>query len=102
MTDNNIHIWWGGQCTGFVGINELTEDAIHVFPNPAKDRIKIQLGNNEDASLIVTDLSGKDVMTKTLSNGGEIVNVSSLTSGIYIYHLTSSRKAIIGKFAVNE
>jgi hypothetical protein len=61
-------------------INELNNDQIALWPNPASDVLNIQTAYRGVVNII--DASGKLVSTLTL-NGQSTVDVSGLTSGLY-------------------
>lgn len=60
------------------------------YPNPANDNITISIEGEGVASLNVTDVSGKTVMTNSVSlvAGKSDVNIASLESGMYIFNVT--------------
>jgi len=60
------------------------------YPNPANDNITISIEGEGVASLNVTDVSGKTVMTNLVSlvAGKSDVNIASLESGMYIFNVT--------------
>jgi len=58
--------------------NERTVTA--VYPNPAKDVLHIQ--TNGGGTFVLTDQSGKIVLTKTI-HGNEVINVTAISSGLY-------------------
>jgi hypothetical protein len=69
--------------------NSITSNAARVkllnknfvaYPNPAKDILHIQ--TNGKATFTLTTQSGKVLLTKTISNKGEI-NVANLAAGLY-------------------
>ena len=67
------------------------KDGMMVYPNPFKDILNIK--NAEDvASLTVIDLSGKTV--KNLDKVGKMVNLSDLTSGMYILQFTMKKGGV--------
>ena len=65
-------------------INEENIAAMTVYPNPANDIVKIELGDNSfDNTLTITDITGKTVMTETVTDNVVEINVSHLSSGLY-------------------
>ena len=60
------------------------------YPNPANDNITISIEGEGVASLNVTDVSGKTVMTNLVSlvAGKSDVNIASLESGMYIFNVS--------------
>lgn len=71
-----------------LSVPSLQLDAISIYPNPAKNVINFK-GLTNDVSVSITDVLGKNVLTHTLQNG-EALNVSNLTSGLYIIKLEGS------------
>jgi len=73
-----------------VGINETEVVNITPYPNPTSDYISIPFGKLEgDATITISDMSGKIVKTVTvsmLSNDVTKINVSNLPSGMYVFH----------------
>ena len=74
-----------------LGVLETTTVKASVYPNPANDVVNIAIaGFVGDANLTVTDVTGKIVMTETISttaSGKATVNTSALKSGLYIFNL---------------
>ncbi len=64
------------------------QQAISVYPNPAKDKVLLKFSNNPSGvySLVVNDVVGKLVLRKEIMaiNGVISLNVESLNSGIYL------------------
>jgi hypothetical protein len=60
------------------------------YPNPANDKVTISIEGEGVASLKVTDVSGKIVMTNSLNlvGGKSDVSISSLDAGMYIFNVT--------------
>lgn len=73
-----------------VGIDETAELSVSAYPNPANDKVTISLEGEGDATLTVTDVTGKVAMNNTLTllNGKSEINISSLEAGVYIFNLT--------------
>lgn len=73
-----------------VGLDENGTIEGSAFPNPAKDVVTIAIETSEDATIVVTDLSGKVVLNNVLSfaNGNATVNIADLQSGMYVFNVT--------------
>jgi hypothetical protein len=68
-----------------------------VYPNPATSTLTIQ--NNSNTSIdkiIITDLTGKVILTQT--NSPSLVNVASLAAGMYIIEATFGKEKYNWKF----
>ncbi len=87
-----------------VGItdNALTQNTINCYPNPAKDKITIdllQIPTSNKNNITVSDLSGKELIKQELnqfSNKTEI-DISSLSAGIFFMKLVCDDKVEIMK-----
>jgi hypothetical protein len=66
----------------FVGINEIDAKEILPFPNPTTN--KITINNQAGETLYITDLAGKAVLQKQLTQNVETVNLEDLTNGMYL------------------
>ena len=74
------------------GIERQFKDiSISIYPNPAHDKLYIQLKSDDPASLkytnnllTLTDISGKVLSSKTINTQESFFDLSSITSGIYL------------------
>ena len=78
--------------------------AVSVYPNPASDVVYIAAVDAKSPSAVfsITDLSGKNVLTQSVSlNGGAwAVDVSGLAPGLYTYRLADADRANFGRIVV--
>lgn len=65
--------------------------AIEVYPNPANNFVTIS-AELDSYDLSVTDLTGKVVLQQSLSGIENSVDVSSLSSGVYLFNINSDNK----------
>lgn len=59
---------------------------VTLFPNPADSRVNIQvtgLGMNDEVTVKLMDMLGKEIEISTLVNGKGSINVANLASGVY-------------------
>lgn len=113
MTDG---VWYYSTSTPMVrmnfspaAINEVENNfGLNVYPNPANTSatISMELNNEADVAINVSDLAGKVVYSNTLGkvNGAQkvTVNTDSLTSGVYMVNVTvdgavSTQKLVVRK-----
>jgi hypothetical protein len=73
-----------------IGLDENGTIEGSAYPNPAKDIVNIAIQTSEDATIVVTDLSGKVVISDVFSfaNGNATVNIADLQSGMYVFNVT--------------
>ena len=88
---------------GYVGVSEILENTISIFPNPATDNVNIQSEFNI-TDIYVYDYVGKVIYTIKDSNTKNVVlNTNSYGSGIYIVRIqtengvVSTKRVIITK-----
>ena len=85
-------------CTG---INEILENAVSVYPNPANGVINVDLTSEltKNSSLEVYDALGKLVVKQVLANELNSINISSLSNGVYTFKILNKAETIkTGKF----
>lgn len=94
-TDENFIILDDISVYNSASVNELSI-ASKVFPNPAKDVLNIVV-EGEEVEVTISTLEGKVVKTENSKK----IDISDLTSGLYIYHVTSNGKFASGNFVKN-
>ncbi|MFT5724369.1 MAG: hypothetical protein ACI9JN_001488 [Bacteroidia bacterium] len=67
-----------------VGVYELTNEQISLYPNPADLDINVSANGQMIHAIIVTDLQGKTSIELNESNLNHTLDVSTLVEGIYI------------------
>lgn len=72
-------------------------DMLSVFPNPAKDKLRVEWINGQQALLSISDISGKIVFSQLIQNGYNDIPVSQLPRGIYLIQATSGEKIAVSK-----
>lgn len=87
------------------GNQELENASMEVFPNPASSFVNIDINFNEatNASLFITDVTGKLVQSQVLENvvNERInINVSDLPAGTYIARITTAEGFKTQRFVV--
>jgi len=89
-------ITWGTPLDFTLSSGSMVGNKMAVFPNPAKGFVNIILETHQlPVILDVADISGKTVISQTLTNQANTIYVNELNPGIYFYRLIS-REAIMG------
>ncbi len=84
-----------GYFTTGSGIGELT-NTVSVHPNPVVDVILID--NAEGATISILTMNGQEVKRVENASVNQNVNVSDLSSGIYVVRVTNDNKSSMMKF----
>lgn len=78
---------------------------ISFYPNPTKEYVTINFGiaPEDNYNLAIIDINGKVVFEKNIANPKqlEIINVSSLSKGIYLVNLSSVNNTIREKIVID-
>ncbi|MCX7551007.1 T9SS type A sorting domain-containing protein [Xanthomarina sp. F2636L] len=80
-----------GEPTPTVGIKDQKVTAFSMYPNPASNNVVVS-SNYEKATIEVYDMTGKQVLNRKLSFGNNSMNVSALSSGVYLARFVSNNK----------
>ncbi len=81
--------------------------AVSLFPNPSSSQVNIQMNveNQSDFDLVITDLSGKVVLNETVSASaltqGYVFDISQFEKGIYFVNLSNGSELYIQKLVKN-
>jgi hypothetical protein len=84
-----------------VPVDEAGKRMTRVYPNPAIELIKVDLGSPEEASTIRVFSSNGELMRTIIAPAHQAnisVNISSLTKGTYILRVSNSKETRSFKF----
>ncbi|MFK8060869.1 MAG: T9SS type A sorting domain-containing protein, partial [Polaribacter sp.] len=85
-----------------LSISEARRLDFDMYPNPASDKIQIQLSSEiNEATVQFYDLVGRVALAKKITKSNEAIDVSNLTSGIYLLKIVSDGKVGSQKFIKN-
>ncbi len=86
-------------------VKELGELDLNIYPNPAKDYIKLQFDETNDYQVEIYDLIGNKVLSEvhSVDLGVELeFDLNSYQAGIYIMYIKTKEAMTIKKFAVKH
>ena len=91
-----------GSCVGHAKrtmTNNSLEEALTIFPNPASKTVQLDFGNSDytSAEISVYDALGNAVLSNTMVNAGEDIDLSQLVAGIYNLHITINEETTYRK-----
>ncbi|MDP4933350.1 MAG: zinc-dependent metalloprotease [Salibacteraceae bacterium] len=82
-----------------VGIGEMNETALHIFPNPVSERLYISGEWSAEAEIYITSISGQIVMKNPMVDESSMsVDVSNLTSGVFVISIVGSNSIVTKQF----
>ncbi|MBW6490777.1 MAG: T9SS type A sorting domain-containing protein [Lentimicrobium sp.] len=81
---------------------KLSQEALHVFPNPASEYIVIAYKLKKEGELSIVSQDGRIVYSQSISHGKNqvIIRVNHLASGIYIVRIAEGKIVHSAKFTV--
>lgn len=72
-------------------VKELPTRWGHIYPNPAKDLLTIQLETSGVVNFQLLDIAGKEIMAQPVVSHLTVIQLNGLQQGIYVVRLTDSR-----------
>jgi hypothetical protein len=78
-----------------VGIDQNAEAGMAIYPNPAQNNLTIQMDNSSNYSIQLLRMDGQMVIEQHASDKISQLDVSKLSSGIYIIQVKSLSTAEI-------
>ena len=83
------------------GINELNEQSIFIYPNPATDHVYVEMAgiNPSLMTVSINDLSGRIIIQEVTSNS---INTSSLANGIYIIKVNTDEEIYMSRLIIQR
>lgn len=102
-------MWASITITDNMSIEDETEFAANVYPNPASNQFTIDfnLTTSSDVVVNLTDITGKVVYSNNLGNkpagkNSVVVNTEDLNNGIYMYTVNANGKKITRRIVINK
>ena len=84
-----------------IGIENINQNSIRVYPNPAKNILFIK-SSDEIQNITIVNVLGKDIFTKNINSSAAEINIADLNSGIYFIQIKKDNENIIIKSFVKE
>ena len=84
---------------GSVGINSISDnESISIYPQPAIEKLFINLLSNNYNLLQIADLKGNVLIEQDICSEKEVVYIESLSSGVYILLISNQFERVVKKF----
>ena len=97
-----VHIVDGVLLPNLTSVEENNKLDVLVYPNPAVNVLNVTLNSNELFELTITDLNGKNILTESVSNMSNMVDISNLSSGMYLMRIANSNVQSTTKIQINK
>lgn len=72
-------------------VKDIRKSVAKMYPNPATDKLYIELKDESINGLMVTDLSGKVVHRQSITNNVVLLNTTNYVPGMYLVQLSGAR-----------
>jgi hypothetical protein len=77
-------------------------NSLQIYPNPTFSKITVVISETPaTGQLSILNLNGEELLRQNTITSKNIVDVSSLASGVYLVKLTNERTVHVGKFIKN-
>ena len=94
---NNAECSFDVLINTYVGIKELEEIGISIYPNPTNGIIEFDFAENNIQKIKITDITGRVVIEKITIQQNETIDLSGFDSGIYIVILETGKGSFTAK-----
>lgn len=84
-----------------VGVSELSENQVSLYPNPANDIIHLS-NIPQNSSIKIKDVSGRTVSEFNSVSGNTTIDTKVLRNGVYFLEITLNSNSIVKKFTVER
>lgn len=76
-------------------------NSVKIYPNPTTGLVTVNIANLMDAKLQVLDITGKVLINQSLINKATTIDLKYLTSGMYLFKVSSNQGNSISKIIKN-
>ncbi|MCP4437820.1 MAG: T9SS type A sorting domain-containing protein [Aureispira sp.] len=97
---DNINIT-GSTITGSGPQATTVLASVNVYPNPAKEGLHVDVTGLENHTIIIYDISGKMVLERSNAKQKELINIQTLSAGVYNIKIVSEQGVFNKKFMKN-
>jgi hypothetical protein len=92
-----------GYTNSITELEEINELSFHIFPNPASNKLIIELDENSvNTKLELYSIDGKNVFNQTLLYSREEVILPSLSDGVYLIKVSSYSQTSTKRLIINQ
>lgn len=87
---------FGSIVIGALGTENIEQElGLSMYPNPTEGLVSIRNSKSLNADVTVYDLNGRSLMSKSISNTVNEINISNLASGIYLFKVKADNSEFV-------
>ena len=75
-----------------INVNELFQDELTIYPNPAKDKLEIKFATYQERTISLIDLNGRVLQIEESKSSVCELDVSNLPNGVYSIRVVSENE----------
>src|SRR5690606_28661229 len=88
--------------TTATGMDKISnEDGVFLYPNPAKDKLHINLTQTRTV-LEIYNLKGQKILQTTLQKQQEVIDINSFAPGVYLLRFTDDKGRAVSRKLIKE
>ncbi len=91
---------FGKMATKITSFENITDEPVSIYPNPANDYLIIDYGSISNFSISIYDIYGKQVYAETSYVNKQPLELTNLSNGIYFVKLGKANKFITRKIII--
>jgi hypothetical protein len=76
------------------GINEIIQNNLKVYPNPATESLNITSAHDFSA-IIITDVNGRVIYTSEVNNKQATIDIRTMSNGVYLLQIMDSSRQML-------
>ena len=84
-----------------LSLSSFQQDVVNVYPNPFQDVLTVKWNNDKKATIEIYNILGGRILNKTITKYDNNLTLDGLSSGIYIYKISSEISNLEGKLIKN-
>ncbi|NND63764.1 MAG: T9SS type A sorting domain-containing protein, partial [Flavobacteriaceae bacterium] len=85
---------------GFLGTGDAALSGVSIYPNPASQILNVV--NAENASVLIYDLLGREVVRLDQIEANQTINVAALQSGTYLVKIAKDNAIAVEKLVISK
>lgn len=79
------------EFVSLLNIDDFAANELKVYPNPVKNLLNVVSNNSTVESILVYDLLGKTILSKSVNGTSTMIDVSGLSNGIYLVKVVAAQ-----------